>query len=429
MEYRKSFYNFFVKNFENQNEMIAYNSYNNALGIIEKEKYELYLNNDVNEIKIKDKELYDTLVEGGFLVEESLNEIDVMKYESYKSRYLNDGLALTVNPFSGCNFRCIYCFELDRLDNAIKMSKEVQDKLIDYVKQNISGKRFVRINWFGGEPTIAFDVIERISRELIEICEANNVDYGASIITNGYLLNEDIIKKMVDCKIKTMQITLDGNKEMHDTRRVLKNGQGTFDCILNNVIKFAGKGPLIHLRVNSDKSNPHAYKDVINILKENNISDKVIVNLGKVYSDDTNNYSNDKCFSNSEFYQELFNFKKSEKSEEILLPNLKRNECASVNENSFVLDADGKLYKCWNEVGLDEYAFGNILDGVVLKGLALRYLNYNVFDNEQCRKCKFVPICKGGCNSIKKEHLDCCQEKYILEKLLNHIVNKWPVEN
>ena len=54
MEYRKSFYNFFVKNFENQNEMIAYNSYNNALGIIEKEKYELYLNNDVNEIKIKD---------------------------------------------------------------------------------------------------------------------------------------------------------------------------------------------------------------------------------------------------------------------------------------------------------------------------------------------------------------------------------------
>lgn len=60
-----------------------------------------------------------------------------------------------------------------------------------------------------------------------------NFIFGTSITTNGTLINKKILDKLVNYNCKTIQITLDGSKETHDTTRKFKNGLGSFDKLVN----------------------------------------------------------------------------------------------------------------------------------------------------------------------------------------------------
>ena len=70
-----------------------------------------------------------------------------------------------------------------------------------------------------------------MSKKFIEICDKYGVRYQANIITNGYLLNKEIVKELEDIHVKHIQVTIDGPKDIHDKRRFLKGKQGTFDKI------------------------------------------------------------------------------------------------------------------------------------------------------------------------------------------------------
>lgn len=421
MIYKKSNYNIFCNYYTDNNFMIAYNSFTNALGLIKKDELNCFSLYPVCKENLDD-DLLDNLIEGGFLIKDDCNELDILKYQMHKSRFNQNTLSLTISPFSGCNFRCVYCFEGDRLDQGIKMTDEIQDSIIKYVKESADSIDYLDIVWFGGEPTLAIDVIQTLSDSIIKICDNENIEYSASIVTNGYLINDDIADAFRKCRINSMQITLDGKKETHDARRIQKNGNGSFDVIINNIINYAEKLPSIKLRINIDKSNNGAEQELTEYFREKGILDKLYISIGKVYSDETNEYSDRICYTDREFAFKLLDYKLAN-GESIQLPSSLTNACTSVNENCFVIDADGFLYKCWNEIGDKKYSFGHIKDGFNLRGIALDYINYDVTKEKECKKCNLLPICMGGCNSLKRKELDCCEAKHTLEQQLNLIIN------
>ena len=49
--------------------------------------------------------------DNGFLVNNSVFEIDYIKQEYFQQRYAQNNLSLTILPTLACNFRCIYCYE------------------------------------------------------------------------------------------------------------------------------------------------------------------------------------------------------------------------------------------------------------------------------------------------------------------------------
>ena len=67
------------------------------------------------------------------------------------------------------------------------------------------------LHWYGGEPLLAISPIERLTKKFKKICKRFNIEYSASIITNGYLLTEDVCNKLLDLDITDAQITLDGD--------------------------------------------------------------------------------------------------------------------------------------------------------------------------------------------------------------------------
>ena len=108
----------------------------------------------------------------------------------------------------------------------ISMTDEVEDKLVKFISSNEQAKQLT-VTWFGGEPLLEFKRIVSLTKKM----QALNLDYQADMITNGYLLTEKVVAMLPSLSISSLQITINGMKAVHDSRRCLKLGAPTFDRI------------------------------------------------------------------------------------------------------------------------------------------------------------------------------------------------------
>lgn len=229
MKYKESMYNY-VKN--HNESLILFNSYSRIIAksqrnteIIKK------LLEEPNDIEAGYEDLHGRLVEDGFLVPEFEDEIT--KADLLHMDVVNDStLNLIFLGTEQCNFRCKYCYESFERGS---MLEEVQEGVVNFVNRNIGNYKKLAIDWFGGEPLEAFDVIENLSEQLIPICQKRGKIYESSITTNGYNLTLDKFRRLLKYRVRNFQITLDGPQACHDNTRVLADGGETFNTIINNL--------------------------------------------------------------------------------------------------------------------------------------------------------------------------------------------------
>ena len=423
---KASNYNFFVPLDEDIDEnYIAYNAKTGALAIIDKKQYEGVIRFINAEATIHDYELEEDLKYGGFIVGDHENELDALRYNSQICRYHSSVMNLIIAPTFDCNFACIYCFEKDVIKSESKMSFEIQDKLVDFINKNAKGLTKLNVNWYGGEPLAAFDVITSLSARIIQLCAENNIEYSSEMITNGYMLNKDVLSRIKELCISSIQITLDGTKEIHDARRPLKGGLPTFDTIVNNLRLCKDYLDYkVMLRINIDKDNECEVSKINRLLEENGLHEVVLPYLGIV----TN--SNDctpesACYSVAEasdlmLYYNTQNQEISNKS----FPKQKGNYCCADRYADFVVAPDGKLYKCFNDIGIDKYAVGDLTnESYSNTSFEYSYMLYDPTKDKKCTACKLLPICMGGCprKRILNEGERCIIEKYNFENYLKSV--------
>jgi len=433
---KASNYNFLYKR-ENESALF-YNARTNALAVLDPEhiaKYELFLETGT----IDDTEFKEALKQGSYIIDKDTDELKLIKMHMLDGRYNGDTLALTIAPTVDCNFRCIYCYEKESIKNS-KMSKEIQEALLTFIRERIKTINTLQISWYGGEPLLAFDIIDYLSPIIMELCKENDVLYSASIVTNGYLLTPDICRKLVEYKVTNMQITLDGPQEVHDQRRPLAGGQGTFNKIIKNVSDCIDIMDNIAIRVNTDKENSEEIDRVIAALEGNGISrNKASIYLG--YVENHNDvYEVDKCLKLDQFSNINFNFIKDNNINIMnLYPRLSSNFCCADYRHAYIVDSEGYLYKCWNDIGIKEFNIGHIQNvEPESKACLTRYMDYMLYDpteDEECVECEYLPICMGGCPNkrLRTSSHRCADQKYMFENILkecaNHLIEKKKEDN
>lgn len=433
---KESNYNFFFPLESNRNKIIAYNARLNNLGLLDKEKYTEYIKFQEDNNHILETELRESLEDGGFLIDENVDELKQIEAEMYEQRFSTNKLGLTIAPTSDCNFRCIYCYEKDSLSNAT-MNEETEENIVNFVKSRANTIQMLFITWYGGEPLLKPEIIERLSAEFKKICDKNNIEYQSQIITNGFLLNEDNIEILNRSHINGAQISIDGKKEFHDARRPLRGGKGTFDTIMKNLMKCKGGINFkISLRMNIDKNNVKDITSVLDILSENGLTDIITPYPALVHSSN-GCYDSGECFSTGDYSDiELNLFKESRKkgfnlSYKSLYPSAIRGGCAATSKSCYVINANGDMYKCWEQMGVEKYKLGNINHSVNEdKAYFVDYLTNNIINDEECNSCKYLPICMGGgCPHLMQENSSkiCTKVKdklsYYLNKVVELIIN------
>jgi len=427
MELKVSRYNHFFK--ADDEYILAYNALSNSFARVKGEEYEIIKSilKDPNGFSFDSEEknkLKDDLLSGSFLIGEELDEIEFLKMRNRVGRFSTDFFGLTVAPTLECNFKCEYCFEKVKRES---MTKEVEEAIIKMVEEKIATARGFSVTWFGGEPLLRMDVIERLSRAFKKLCEANKVAFSPqSIITNGYLLTGENARRLKDLNITKAQITIDGPPELHDKRRKLKNGKSTFARIIENIRESKDIMSIV-VRVNVDEDNYNHLDRLYNLFDENGFTGKVPLYLGRVVSS-TNACADvsSRCFSIKDFSNiVLASIKKDFKVKPYTqYPNLTHfGVCGADKYNSYVVTPAGILFKCWNETSFDEEkSVGNLLnkkmEPIHIRNLT-RYLNWDPFSIKKCVNCKFLPICGGGCPYFSLNSMDSCTTwKYHLKEML-----------
>lgn len=113
------------------------------------------------------------------------NEETIMAQKKLFDYIYDSNLELVIMPTMQCNFRCAYCYEnfqMKPIDDAGVTS------IIKYLHRTLSRYSGLAIDWFGGEPLLALDQMEKITEQALKCCSQLKIPYHSSITTNGYLL-------------------------------------------------------------------------------------------------------------------------------------------------------------------------------------------------------------------------------------------------
>ena len=380
---------------------LLYNALSNSFAELDKEGY-YYLKSVENKcnLDIENSELYDSLIRMKVLVENDKDEFYNIKYLTHFNRFYDKYLELTINPTLHCNFACAYCFEGAK--PPIYMTEDVENNIIDFIQKNKQAEN-IHITWFGGEPLMAFNRIVSFTEKVKKL----NISFTANMITNGYLLSDKVIECLDDLNIGHIQITIDGLADVHDQRRPLVSGKGTFDKIVNNIDQLKNKKPKypIVIRVNIDKTNEQQYIDIFKFFIKR-YSGRIYVTPGFVTEDHNCNTSDCLLERDKKVAFLLEQYKMHGLNVCGFYPQNYRYECPMRNPYHLVIGPEGELYKCWNDVGNPVKVVGSLVDKEKInKSLLTRYYTAgDALEDPKCRECFHFPTCGGGCPYLRIEN-------------------------
>lgn len=350
---------------------------------------------------------------------EYLENLFMLNKQSEKSFSL--GLALTL----GCNFRCPYCYQ-DHPEK--RMSRVVQKSILKYLEKELTDKESFSISWWGGEPLLETQIIKNLGKEIMDLCDKYNIAYNSSMSTNGYLLNNETIKILKDGKLKHLQVTIDGYKNSHNKTRILTNGEGTYDVILNNLYNLVKIAPeiLITIRVNVGKNviDIEGWKKLLIDLIP--IKGSIAIAPREVLP--TEDFDQ-LCLTKNEFdeYYDHIGEITYDSGFRIAfgVHGIGTTYCGAVPNGNWLIHPDGFIHKCTAIAHKPELSLGKLHpDGKFeLYKDAKKWINYSPFESKKCKNCNFLPLCMGGCMNIsftKTKFVDRCRIKKELPLMIKN---------
>lgn len=400
-------------------DMLLYNTNKGTLSVLDQTSLHLY-RNDLPDIQNLESAKNNDFVKNGFFVPCQVDEMKLLTYERQRETYDSNTLMLTIAPTLSCNMRCPYCFE-EKVEKT--MSTIVQDALIAFVRKKCEKVKLLQVTWYGGEPLLATDIIQNLSERIIALCDEKGIIYSAGIITNGYLLTKTVAEMLVQNRVSRAQVTIDGTEDIHNSRRILKSGCGSFHTIINNV-EECKKLIQIAIRVNVDSGNYGCLDELKSyFFNELGWGENPVVYLSNVEKYTKSRYfvENTKIdaaqFASMEVeYIDEQCKRNPEKEDSMIFLKRKATFCKAVTDLNYVIDPEGYLYKCWDTIGNKRMAVGTIAGGDVITYEGVKWLTAPL--GKKCTKCAYLPICEGGCpyQYIVKGRHNCGVIKESVEK-------------
>ena len=374
----------------------------------------------------------------------------------YMEYYLNHKMEnLTLQLTQNCNFRCSYCVygqetSLNRSHSNKKMTYDTAKEAVDFLLSHSSDADAVNIGFYGGEPLLEFDLLKKILIYAKKTFCMKSLRFG--ITTNCTLMNDEILDFLYQHTVEIL-ISLDGPKEVHDSKRVFAvNGCGTFDVVMKKLEFIKNKYPDYyenHIGINT-VLDPAKEFDCINQMYISNKLLKEIKNPVASLIDDS--YSIEKSKYSDQFLQQkrYEDFKiimneigkiKSEKLSGIIKQQQARTEKIKqtlgrvaiseemshggpciVGRKTFV-NIDGNLFPCERVSESSEAMhIGNIRDGFDLDKVN-KIMNVAQITQDHCKECWAISRClmcakqadNGSTLCAEKKLQQCNDMKYNIE--------------
>ena len=340
--------------------------------------------------------------------------------------------AMCLHVSHDCNLRCKYCFAStgDFGEGRKLMDFETAKRAIDFLIEKSYGRKFLEVDFFGGEPSMNFDVVMKTveyarSREK----ECDKV-FRFTTTTNGMHLTDDMID-FINREMYNVVLSIDGRKEVNDRVRVRVDGTGCYDLITKNfkrLVDKRGNDKDWYVRGTYTKYNLDFSEDVMHLydLGFEQISvEPVMADPKEPYA--ITEADLPRIFKEYEVLAEkIAGIRKSGKFINFFhfMLDLDQGPCAIKRlrgcgcGNEYVaVTPDGDIYPCHQFVGVEEYKMGNLYDGSFNMEMKNDFARAHVYTKPECKKCWAKFYCSGGCNAnnyiyqhdIRAAHKLSCQ--------------------
>lgn len=341
-------------------------------------------------------------------------------------------LTLLIVPVFDCDFDCSYCYEsfFDK-----RMDYSIIDNIEKYLIKNLKDKKQLNICWFGGEPLLAFDIISYAMKKFYNICKKYKIIFNQSIITNGYNLTSEKIESLIKYNCSHIQVTLDGDRNIHNKYRYLKNKGKTFDQIISNLkyIRDNVKSRFltVTIRVNVTKDIFQNIENFISLL-ENEFNESKYFRVMWRYVED---WGGEKVkqiqnkLGNLNLMRKIFSLLKNKKlniNAHTRIFNCGMTVCGAIKKNFYIIGPDSNIFKCTLKMYKDELCNIGYLDdnGIMVLNNAKEAMWRYVEISKNCKSCKFYPSCMGAnCPAQRLFYArnSCPYDKHIIKEIVEII--------
>ena len=394
-------------------ELFLYNSLSNAIIRLSTEKKKILETNLKTEIILT--ETQKKLFQMGFLVPVDLEEINIVENQFQKNKFTNSKLMLSLFPTYLCNLSCDYCFVRKKINKKIITNNIIStyfNTILSLMKKE--DPKYFKIQILGGEPLLILD-------EIIEFAQKVNNEFDDTaqlhIVSNGSIkLTEEQITRILNSNIKSIQFSIDGLEKEHDS---IKKMKGTYNRLFNNINNIVKYSKLLEeniniiLRINISVENSKSLNELFLDLV-NRINDISKIGIYPAFIDNINqNTSDTHCVINSDQVDIIEQFyilcKKYAISYSYRINSLLGN-CMFLNDSSYCIDPDFKIFKCENDMESDKFSIGKVVKNkIILNNYdnygRLRHLNIfseSYLNKKECNNCSWLPICRGDCPLVEK---------------------------
>ena len=322
--------------------------------------------------------------------------------------------ALCLHVAHDCNLRCKYCFAStgDFGQGRKIMPPEIAKKAIDFVIARSGVRHNIEVDFFGGEPLMAWDTVTQTVDYARSLEEKYNKKFRFTITTNGLLLDEDK-RKYINENMDNCVLSLDGRREVNDEFRKTVAGTGSYDTI---VPKFKAlvdeRDPNLdyYARGTFTSHNLDFAEDVLSIADAG--FDRLSVE--PVTADPGCGYdlTEDDLPKIEAEYDRLTDIMLERKKEGKpftffhFMVDLDQGPCVvkrlrgcGAGYEYVAVTPDGDIYPCHQFVGKDEFKQGSVLDQSFNMDIAQKFAGMNIYSRPKCQKCWAKFYCSGGCSA------------------------------
>lgn len=307
-----------------------------------------------------------------------------------------------INLTNRCNSDCVYCFahvKEKNYDLEYETLIPVLKNILDIAKEEIN------ICFFGGEPTLRFDLIKRVVAYIED--EFPERDINFEMITNGILLKKEYLL-FIKQKFKSLTISIDGDYDYMLNNRI--KDKKVLNRVYDN-IEYACqlfKNTSIRSTITEQTKDVVDTYEFIKRLGAKRIRFKPV--SGKVddyYLIKDWNYVIEKM---NQLYPLVLKDLVNDKVEQVFPYSMyikqferKISKITGCSMNILTISENGKVYPCYRFVENEKFLIST------KEKIAYNKLPLNIVYEKNCVNCWCQFICGGGCYA----------DSYIYEEKIN----------
>lgn len=323
----------------------------------------------------------------------------------------------TIEITQQCNLRCTYCcfsgnYRDRREHNENKITFETLSHVADFIiEHHDESASEITVCFYGGEALLAKREIRWLIDRL-DITIGDKVEYSLS--TNGLILFEKVIDWICKHPKFFVNVTIDGNKAMHDKNRKTIKGFGSYDAIIRNLSIFRNKYPVEYKKRVRFLATVYSWDDVLELANvwdnEPVLAGNYPVHISHIipnfldtqrvydtweiknnfYSKAFEAYKNGQNGILYDCFQRLINII-SRRNYQELQSNLEIKTCYQDLYSCFI-NTNGQVYAC--EKFCNEFIIGNTVTGFDKEAIQRQTEFFTSRKNKLCNSCWALRLCR-----------------------------------